>query len=71
MSTYTMENTVVTELKLSLENVGFTLKGFTFSGKDPNDKLSADKKSVSVRGLKWYSKEVYVMINVHKLNFAQ
>ena len=42
---------------------GVTLK--EFSGKDPDNKLSADKKSVCVGGLKWYPKEDYLMINVN------
>ena len=38
------------ELMLCLEKGGFTLKGFSCSGKDPNVKLSADNKSISVGG---------------------
>ena len=62
---------VTDELKFSLGKGGFTLKGFSFSGEDPDDKLSADKESVSVGGLKWYPKDDYLMINVNKLNFAK
>ena len=62
---------VMDELKFSLGKGGFTLKGYSFSGEDPDDKLSADKESVSVGGLKWYPKDDYLMINVNKLNFAK
>ena len=62
---------VTDELKLSLENGGITLKGFTFSGKDPDENLSADKKSVTVGGMIWYPKEDCVMLNIDELNFAK
>ena len=59
------------ELKLSLEKGGFTLKGFSFSGSMPDEKLSVDGVFVSVGGLKWYTKEDYLMLNVNELNFAR
>ena len=50
-----------------MENGGFKQKGFTFSGKDPDDNHSADKKSVTVDGMIWYPKEDCV----DELNFAK
>ena len=58
---------VTDQLKLCLETGGFSMKGLTHSGKDPDEKLSADKKSVSVGGLKWYPKEDYLKVNIEKL----
>ena len=59
------------ELRLCLEKGGFTLKGFTFSGQDPEEELSADGQSVMVGGLKWYPKGDYLMLNIGELNFAR
>ena len=46
------------------------MKGFTFSGQDPEEELSADGQSVMVGGLKWYPKGDYLMLNIGELNFA-
>ena len=59
------------QLQLSLETGGFTLKGFTFSGSDPDEKLSDDGKSIMVGGVKWFSREDYWMLNVGKINFSR
>ena len=59
------------ELMLCLEKGGFTLKGFSCSGKDPDVKLSADNKSISVGGLKWYPKDDVIMFNFGDLNFSR
>ena len=59
------------ELKVGLEPGGFTLKGFTFAGSDPDVHLSADGKSNNVGGLKWYSQEDTIGIKVSKLNFEK
>ena len=42
---------VTADLKVGLETGGFTLKGFTFSGKFPDGKISTDGKSIHVGGL--------------------
>ena len=60
---------VTEELRDCLATGGFGLKGFTFSGDDPDESLSEDKESVMVAGLRWYSKEDYLMINVDTDNF--
>ena len=62
---------VMDELKVGLETGGFTLKGFTFVGSDPDVHSSADGKSINVGGLKWYSQEDKIGINVSKLNFEK
>ena len=59
------------ELKLSLGNGNFTLKGITFSGEDPDVTLSEDGKSVKTGGLIWFPKEDYIMLNIGDLNFAK
>ena len=59
------------QLKLSLEKGTFTLKGLTFSGEDPDITLSQDGKSVSTGGIKWFSKEDYIMLNVGDFNFSK
>ena len=50
---------------------GFTLKGFTFSGHHPHSSLSSDGETVSVAGLKWFSKEDCISLDVQQLNFAK
>ena len=61
---------VTDDLKVGLETGGFTLKGFTFSVKLPDGKISADGKSIHMGGLKWFSKEDELGINMNDLNFA-
>ena len=56
---------------MALEKGGFSLKGFTFSGRDPPEHLSNDGKSVTVGGLKWFPKEDLLAINVGEVNFAK
>ena len=62
---------VTDQLKLCMWTGDFYLKGLSVSGKDPDAKLSADKESVSVGGLKWFPKGDYLMVNVGKLNFSR
>ena len=59
------------ELRLALEKVGFTLKGITLSGYDPDESLSKDGKYIMVGGLRYYPKEDYYMLNTGKINFAR
>ena len=58
-------------LRIALEKGGFILKGFTFSGFDPPEHLSKDGRSVTVGGLKWFSKGNFISINIGELNFAK
>ena len=59
------------ELSLVLRRGGFSLKGFTFSKKDPPENLTEDNKSINVAGMKWFSKEDYLQLDIGELNFAK
>ena len=59
------------ELRLALEKVGFTLKGITLSGYDPDESLSKDGKYIMVGGLRYFPKEDFYMLNTGRINFAQ
>ena len=48
---------------------GFSLKGVTFSNKDPPSHLSKDGKSISVAGMKWHPKDDEISLDVSELNF--
>ncbi|MEM7375647.1 MAG: hypothetical protein AAF587_44050, partial [Bacteroidota bacterium] len=56
------------QLELVVNEGGYTLKGFTFSGKQPQQTLSSDGESVSVAGLKWKSEEDIILLDVQDLN---
>jgi hypothetical protein len=58
-------------LILVLSRGGFKLKGFTFSGADPPENLSDDGVSVLVAGMRWYSKDDTLSLNIGELNFAK
>ena len=60
---------VMDEIENSLSYGGFTLKGYSMSGEDPLEHLSADGKSVSVLGLRWFPKGDFIKLNVGELNF--
>ena len=59
------------ELEIMVERGGFSYKGFTVSGKDPDHKLSEDGVSIKAAGHVWYPKEDTIALNVKKLNFAK
>jgi len=59
------------ELEGVLNRGGFSLKGFTISGNNPPQVLTNDEISVSVGGMKWYSKEDYIKLDINELNFAK
>ena len=58
-------------LTLVLGRGGFKLKGFTFSGADPPAHLTEDGVSVMTFGMRYYSKDDELSINVGALNFAK
>ena len=59
------------EMEIVCSKGGFGLKGFTFAGKDPIEKLSADGKSIHVGGIRWFSKDDVISIDFTELNFAK
>ena len=50
---------------------GFSVKGFTISGRPPLQSLSKDGVSVSVLGNKWYSEADQIQLQVGLLNFSK
>ena len=64
-------NQTTDQLVLALEKGGFSLKGFTFSREDPPSHLSEDGVSVSVAGMKWYSKDDELSLKGPDLNFGK
>ena len=50
---------------------GFRLKGFTFSGLDPPKSLSEDNQSIGVVGMKWYSKDGVISLDIGPLDFSK
>ena len=62
---------IIEEIRLCLGKAGFALKGFTFSGQNPDSMLSIDGHSINVAGLKWFPKDDYLMFNSESINFAQ
>ena len=50
--------------------LNFSLKGVTFSKRDPPNKLSTDDCSVNMAGVKWFPKEDMVSLDIGELNFA-
>ena len=59
------------EIQLVLATGGFSLKGFTTSGEDPDKALSKDGVSVAVAGMKWFSKEDSITLDIKDLNFSK
>ena len=59
------------QLELVLNRGGFSLKGVTFSKRDPPNNLSTDDCSVNVAGMKWFPKEDMVSLDIGELNFAK
>ena len=59
------------ELALVVGKGGFSLKGFTFSGKLPDKQLSSDNESINVAGLKWFSKDDELQLDIGELNFTK
>ena len=59
------------DVRLCLGKAGFSLKGFTFSGQDPDRTLSIDGKSINVASLKWFPKDDYLTFNSETINFAK
>ena len=56
------------QIELVLNRGGFSLKGVTFSGKDPPATLTNDKASMNVAGMRWFPKEDLVSLDISELN---
>ena len=54
-----------------METGGFTLKGFTVSGKDPDEALSSDGISVDTFGLRWFPRTDELSVKMDPLNFSR
>ena len=63
--------TVADQLQIVLNRGGFSLKGITFSGENPHRTLSNNGESINVAGLKWYSKDDKISLDVSELNFSK
>ena len=59
------------ELEVVLNRGGFSLKGVSFSGKDPPECLSDDGVSINVAGMRWYTKEDVLSLEIGELNFEK
>ena len=70
-STEEDRESITNDLSMVLLKGGFKLKGFTFSGENPPDHLTEDGETVLVAGMRWYSKEDRLSLNVGDLNFGK
>ena len=68
---YEVAKDVTDDLSTVIGKTGFNFKGITFSGFDPPEHLSNPDKSVNVGGLKWFSKEDLLGLNISDLNFGK
>ena len=59
------------QLAIVLMKGGFCLKGFTFSYCEPPRELSEDGNSVNVAGIKWFSKQDYLKLDISPLDFTK
>ena len=59
------------QVELVLNHGGFSLKGVTFSGKEPPNTLTADNTTINVAGMKWFPKEDMLSLDISELNFAK
>ena len=69
----TKENCYETAAKIEcgLAQGGMRVRGFTFSGENPDENLSPDGESVSVAGMQWFSKDDELKLKIgDKLNFS-
>ena len=59
------------QIELVLNRGGFSLKGVTFSGKNPPATLTNDRANITVAGMRWFPKEDLVSLDISELNFAK
>ena len=58
------------ELEIVLNRGGFSLKGVSFSGKEPADNLSQNGREVNVAGMRWTPKDDTISLDISELNFS-
>ena len=68
--TFEIAREVTDGLEIVLNRGGFRLKGITFSGFDPPERLSNGNKSVNVAGI-WYPRSDMLSLNLSELNFSK
>ena len=68
---YEVAKEVTDDLSSVVGKTGFTLKGITFSGADPPEHLRNPDNSVNVGGMKWFSKDDLLALNISELNFGK
>ena len=54
-----------------LNRGGFSVKGMSFSGKDPPATLSNDEASIDVAGMRWFPKGDLLSLDISELYFAK
>ena len=59
------------QVELVFNRGGFSLKRVTFNGKEPPNTLIADNTTINVAGMKWFSKEDMLSLDISELNFAK
>ena len=59
------------DLEMILNKGGFQMKGVSFSGEDPPEKLTDDGETIHVAGMKWFPKEDNLALNIGELNFSK
>ena len=64
-------NQIQDEIKVVLLTGGFSLREFTVSGKDPPEELTKDGKSIGTFGVRWYSKDDEISLDIKAQNFAK
>ena len=55
---------IADQVELVINRGGFSLKGITFSGKEPPSTLSADNTSINVAGMKWFPKADVISLDI-------
>lgn len=58
-------------MEIVINRGGFSLKGITFSGIKPLESLSEDGISIRVGGMRWYTEDDEISLDVSELNFAK
>ena len=64
-------NKLIEDTDEVLASVGVTVKGWTHSGTDPNDKVSTDGVSLDIGGMKWFPKLDLMEVKIPVLHFGK